>query len=458
MGRVVLPRKLFRRFGGEIIRNAMKRVLIITFFFPPRPGVASLRLRGLAKYLPDFGWEPVILTPKLPKAPDPRFRVIETPYPGDVAELLLKKVGWLGLRGSRDAAGVFRVELRGNTPYGIRTLNLAKRIARTFIYPDNQKGWYPYALTAGRRLLAGERFDALISSFGPATTHLVARSLKLEVDLPWVADFRDLWTQDPFYRNYYFPSTLRLLFERRLEVHTIRSADALVTVSDPLAEKLRSLHRGKRVEVIPNGFDPEEAVEGQLSAAEKFSLLYSGNLYEGKRDPTPLFHALRELIDRGQIDQRDIEVSFYGGNNNWLIPLINALKLEEVVKEYPSVPREVILARQRNSQALILLDWKDPDGQGIYTGKLFEYLAAKRPILAFGGRSGVVADLLEETQAGMYAKTIDELKGILLTWYAEYKRTGRVAYRGRWEKVEKYSHRVMAGKFARLLDSVVEGR
>ena len=92
MGRVVLPRKLFRRFGGEIIRNAMKRVLIITFFFPPRPGVASLRLRGLAKYLPDFGWEPVILTPKLPKAPDPRFRVIETPYPGDVAELLLKKV------------------------------------------------------------------------------------------------------------------------------------------------------------------------------------------------------------------------------------------------------------------------------------------------------------------------------------------------------------------------------
>lgn len=167
---------------------------------------------------------------------------------------------------------------------------------------------------------------------------------------------------------------------------------------------------------------------------------------------------MRELIDRGQIDQRDIEVSFYGGNNNWLIPLINALKLEEVVKVYPSVPRGVILARQRNSQALILLDWKDPDGQGIYTGKLFEYLAAKRPILAFGGRSGVVADLLEETQAGMYAKTIDELKGILLTWYAEYKRTGRVAYRGRWEKVEKYSHRVMAGKFARLLDSVVEGR
>ncbi|MFN4073652.1 MAG: glycosyltransferase [Thermus sp.] len=433
-----------------------KRVLVVTFFFPPRPGVASLRLRGLAKYLPEFGWEPVILTAKLPGQPDPRFNVVETPYPGDVGELLLRNLRWLGIRGYRDKAGVFRVDEPIRTPLSRTLVDTAKRAARTFIFPDNQKAWYPYAVAAGRSLLAHEKFHAIISSFGPPTSHLIARTLKVESGLPWIADFRDLWTQDPYYGYYYFASPLRKFFDRRLERKTLEEADALVTVSEPYAEKLRFLHKEKAVEVITNGFDPEEVALESEPLTTDMSFLYSGSLYGGMRDPTPFFYVLSELISKGHIYASDVTVTFYGSDHGWLIPHIRKLKLQDVVRLVPSVPRAEVLAKQRQAQVLLLLDWKDPREEGIYTAKLFEYLAAKRPILAFGGKGGVIAKLLQETGAGRYARSPQELRSILLEWYSEYKRKGKVVYRGKWEVVEEYSHRNMACRFSQLLDALVD--
>lgn len=435
-----------------------RRVLIITFYFPPRAGVASLRLKGLAKYLPEFGWEPVILTPQLPGRPEPRFRVIETLYPGDVAEQWSKRLAWLGIRGGRDETGVFNVQVRHELPLFKQAIGLLKRITRTLIYPDNQKPWYPYALATARSLLTTETFDAIISSYGPAAPHLTAKALKLEFGLPWVADFRDLWTQNPYYNHLYFCGPIRKAFEERLERSTLSVADALVTVSEPLAERLKSLHKGKRVEAIPNGFDPDEVPAEKSTLTKEMSLIYTGNLYEGMQDPTPLFHALSEMINEGSVRASEIKVSFYGSRHEWLLPIIEKLGLKDVVTLNRPIARGVILEEQRKTHILLLIDWKDKREQGIYTGKLFEYLAARRPILAFGGGGGVIAKLLQETGAGRYATDVKDMKKILLEWYREYKELGEVVYKGNWEAVEKYSHRSMAQKFASLLDAVTRGR
>ena len=432
----------------------MKKVLIITYYFPPRPGVASLRLRGLAKYLPEFSWEPVVLTADLPAEPDPQFKAIQTPYPGDVSALLKKRLHLQAERGFQEQVGI-PLAIRGSK-HSISGW-LIRFLKGFIVYPDEQKYWLPFAIKAGHELLQKEKFDALLSSSGPATCHLIAKELKVQFGIPWVADFRDLWTQN----HYYAYNEVRKCFERRLELKTLNGADALVTVSEPLAEKLGDLHLGKPVFAIPNGFDPDERFSVPLT--KEFTLTYTGQLYQGKRDPELLLKALHELITESTIHPSNVKVRFFGPPQYWLDQEIKRYHLEGVVEQYGVVPREVALVKQRESHILLLLNWDDPREIGVYTGKVFEYLAAKRPILAIGGPGGVVAALLEETGAGVHIKDLTELKEYLGMWYKEYKATGQIQYHGREDKIAKYSHYEMARKFAEVLDrsterQVVRGR
>ena len=424
-----------------------KRVLIITYYFPPRPGVASLRLRGLAKYLPEFGWEPVILTAALPSTPDPRFQVIQTPYPGDVSALLKKRLHLQPASGFQEQIGI-PLAIRGSKHSISGQLT---QFAKGFIvYPDEQKYWLPFGIKAGHKLLQKEKFDALLSSFGPVTCHLIAKDLKIRFGIPWGADFRDLWTQD----HYYPYSGLRKWIEKKLETKTLDWADAIVTVSRPDAEKMRALHQGKPVFTIPNGFDPDEVSTAPLT--KEFTITYTGQLYQGKRDPKLLLKALHELIAEGTIDSSNIKVRFFGPAEYWLEREIKRYHLEGVVEQYGTVPREIVLDKQRESHILLLLNWDNPREVGVYTGKVFEYLAAKRLVLAIGGPRGVVAELLEGTGAGVHISKLPGLKNFLTQAYKYYAATGGTLYNGNDTEIRKYSHREMARKFAEVLTNILD--
>lgn len=432
---------------GDIVMG--KRVLVITYYFPPRPDIASLRLRGLAKYLPEYGWEPVILTAALPGKPESCFKVVQTAYPGDASACWKRKLGLRPDKGFQEQIGVPRALRESKSSFTSKLLTLAGAI---IAYPDGQKSWYPFAVSAGHDLLTRERFDALLSSSSPVTCHLIARELKRRHRIPWVADLRDLWTQ-----NHYYPyGPVRRLFERHLELKTLSAADALVTVSGPLAGKLRLLHRGKPVIAIPNGYDPDEVASAPLT--REFTITYTGQLYQGKRDPTPLFRAIAELISEGRLDRRVVKVRFYGATDYWVEKEVKRFGLEDVVSLSPRVPREIALEKQRESQILLLLNWNDPEETGVYTGKVFEYLAARRPILAVGGPRGVVTELLEETGAGFHALGYAQLKHALLELYEQYRTFGCVPYKGREEQIAKYSHVEMARRFAELLDFLKENK
>lgn len=420
-------------------------MLIITYYFPPREAVASLRLKGLAKYLPEYGWEPVIITPELPGKPDPQFKVVQTPYPGDVSALLKKRLGLKEEIGFQEQIGIPRSIRESKKSFTNGLINLVKAIV---VYPDEQREWYPFAVEAGRDLLKTNNFRAMISSSGPVTCHLVANTLAKEFSIPWIADLRDLWTQN---HHYQYPFVRKIL-ERKLELTTLSLANALVTVSVPLALQLAELHKGKQVFAIPNGFDPDDV--GAAPLTSEFSITYTGTLYQGRRDPALLFQAISELIAAGEIDPSNIRIRFYGDMPWWLEEEVAFYNLGNMVSLNPKVPRDLSLVKQRESQILLLLNWDDPREQGVYTGKLFEYLAARRPILALGRMGGVVAQLLEETGVGICVGTLKNLKGVLRSWYEEYKLMGRVGYRGNWEIVEKYSHREMARRFAAVLDSL----
>ncbi len=233
-------------------------------------------------------------------------------------------------------------------------------------YPDSEKGWKPFAVKAGDELLQNEDIDAMISSSSPVTCHIIARELKERHKIPWVADFRDLWTQN---HNYPY-SILRKLFEKKLELKTLSMADALVTVSSPLAYKLAMLHKRRQVYTITNGFDPEKMSDGKANLTSKFTITYTGQIYT-KQDPSKLLVALKDLISGRAIDPNDVDVRFYGPENGLLAKKIEEYGLSAIVRQCGIVPREISFEKQRESQLLLLLKWEDPRERGIYHWKSF---------------------------------------------------------------------------------------
>jgi glycosyltransferase involved in cell wall biosynthesis len=427
----------------------MKKVLIISYFFPPRGSVGGLRIQGLAKYLPEFGWEPIILTPKLPGSPNTKFRIIQTPY-RDVIGYLTKAIGFKKEEGVKSQ---IKKKLGVSTHRNKRTFvdSIIIFLQEIIAYPDLEKGWYQYAIKAGGELLQQEKIDAIISSSSPVTCHLIAKELKMKYTIPWIADLRDLWTQN----HYYQYTRIRKFWEIRLELKTLREADAIVTVSQPLAEMLGRLHKNGIIYSIPSGFDPEEANSASnANLTKKFTIIHTGQLYQGKRDPSKLFAAFDTLISEGKINPNDVEVRFYGSKEDWLENDVKRYGLQDIVKWYGIIPRNIAVKEQRESQVLLLLLWNHPEEIGVYTGKIFEYLAAQRPILAIGGPESVVKDLLAETNAGVYATSVDDVKKALEEYYNEYKLKDNVSYKGERAKIDKYSQREMARKFAEVLGTL----
>ncbi|MFH1031502.1 MAG: glycosyltransferase [Chloroflexota bacterium] len=320
-------------------------------------------------------------------------------------------------------------------------------------YPCPDKNWKPFAIRAGDELLRQEKIDAIISSSPPVTSHLIASELRRRYKIPWIADLRDLWSQN---HNYSY-GPLRKAFDRRLERKIFSATDALITVSQQWAEKLEALHKGKMICTITHGFDPKEINIPPVQLTPKFTITYTGSIYTGKQDPTKLLVALNALISDGVMQPGDIEVSFYGSKVDWLDNEIERRGLSRIAKQYGGVPREVALQKQRQSQLLLLLDWDSKEETGVYTGKIYEYLAARRPILAIGGSiNSVVHTLLIETKAGVHAPSVDDIKNILRNLYLEYKAKGEAVYQGIDAEVNKYSHREMARKFADILDCIVK--
>lgn len=434
----------------------MKKVLIIANLFH-----ASPRIPGIIRYLSDFGWEPIVLTapinddPKkslnFPKGFREKIRVIEVPYKGDIFTFWRKLFLFFGFKKEKSVLEQVKIKIGIKSHKSVIDY-IFKIYAAVFAYPDAEKKWKKPVLKTANQILKKEKFDAIISSSSPVTTHIIARDLKKIYKLPWVADLRDLWTQN---HNYPYP-ILRKIIEKKLEIKTLSSANILTTVSDPLSENLRNLHKKKCIYTITNGFDPKKINNPPQKIINKFIITYTGQIYPGKQDPLKILYALKDLIKEKKIQSEDIEVRFYGPENYWLEKEIESQNLSNIVRQYGKIFPEEAIKKQRESQLLLLLNWENKNQKGVYTGKIFEYLAARRSILAIGGfHSDVIEDLLNQTKTGVFVPNKKDIKKALINFYSEYKRKGSVDYKGDLSQVEKYTYRNIAKKFANILDKLI---
>ena len=385
---------------------ASKKLLIVTDI-----NHASPRIRGLLKYLNPFGWDATVITPP---ALTPTQRYLPR-------------------------LNCFRT-LRPFRNFAVR------RYHELFDYPDGHKRSLKQFIDAGRRALKRSKFNLILSSSSPVTCHLAAKQLKQQFNLPWIAEFRDLWSA-----NANYPYTkMRHAVDWKLERETMETADALVTVSEPMAETLRQQHH-KQVYVVPTGFDPDTRNVGSW-LTDKFTITYTGQIYP-QQDPTRVMVALEYLFAKNVLNREDVELRFYGLKNHRITDAAKALDLSDVVHQHGLVSREEALARQRESQVLLVLKWEDPKQKGIYCGKVFEYLAAERPILASGGSADVMTDLLASTQAGVDAQSTFAVKVALERFYREYKNYGKTRWWGNRQRVDEHSFVEMARKYAYVLNN-----
>ncbi len=425
------------------------KVLIIGYFRPYFP-YGSARVPGLAHYLREFGWQPVILTPLETQPPaDDRFRIVQTPYPGDVLSFwrnLLQK--FMPTRKGESFTQKIKEGLKIKSKKSVID-KMQVWYQEIFGYPDSERKWYAPALRIARKLLQKEDFDAVISVW-PVTSHLIAEKLKAEFSVPWLADFPDPWSENHDYQY----GRIRKWFDRRLEVKTLKDIDALTAAAPGFAVRQRQLHR-RQAEMISHGFDLETLNVPPRPLTGKFSISYTGTIYRDWQDPEKIMEALVGLIEAGLIDRTKTELRFYGKHQVWIENSIARHRLHDVAVQHGRISPQESIARQQESQVLLLMGWEDPNEKGFYPFKLFEYLAAQRPILITGGAPGEdIKRIVQETNAGVAATEVPEIKERLLALYRDYLKHGAVPYHGDLREIEKYSFRETARKFAVVLDAV----
>jgi hypothetical protein len=283
--------------------------------------------------------------------------------------------------------------------------------------PDPQIGWYPFALGAGLRLLGGWKPDVVFASAPPFTALMIGRRLARQAGVPWIAEYRDRFLEDPY--------SHRSWFARRrdawLENHWLRGVAGLVTVSEPWAEEYRA-RLGLPVATVFNGFDPDDfPAEYPRRATDPavLRIVYTGVLYTDRRDPSPLFAALARMPERDAV-----RVEFYGADPASLRAMAERHGVVDHVGINGRVPYVESIDVQMNADVLLLLQWNDPLERGNVPGKLFEYLGARRPVLGLGVEDGVPARILRERDAGVVVNDPAAIARHLRAWIAEKRDKG----------------------------------
>jgi glycosyltransferase involved in cell wall biosynthesis len=367
------------------------RILIITYFFPPYNTIGAVRLGKIAKYLTKFGHEVRVVTAKNQS---------------------------LGL----ELQTSLELEIPSSNVLYTRWLDLSKLkpgFLKGQILSNGHVGWLPFALFTTNRLLRSWKPDLIFASAMPTVSLMVGYGVSVRHKIPFIAELRDLWIDD-FIVKY---SPKRRIVEESLERKVLSHATSVITVSPPLAEILRKKYN-KEIDVVYNGFDQEDyeqTHEIKYPKEDALSIVYTGTLYENYRDPSPLFEAMH-ILDT-QKDQ--ICVKFFGEDGDKVIELAKRFGVEQSVKTSFRVPYRDSTRIQRKSDILLLLLWLDPRARGMYTGKLFEYIGARRPILAIGHPDNDVADLIRERNLGFVSLDPKEISERLQLWIAE-KRQGKL--------------------------------
>ncbi|MBZ9729202.1 glycosyltransferase family 4 protein [Salegentibacter sp. JZCK2] len=429
----------------------MEKVLIITYYWPPAGGPGVQRWLKFVKYLRDFGIEPVVYIPE-----NPNYPMLDKSFVNEIPQgiTILKKP----IFEPYQLAGIFAKNQTKTISKGIiaaeKNQSLLQKsllfIRGNLFIPDARKFWIKPSVKFLKNYLEEEGIKKIITTGPPHSLHLIGLKLKQELDLKWIADFRDPWTQIGYHRKLKLTEASKQKHEN-LEREVLNSADQIITTSFTTKAEF-SEKTSKSINVITNGFDGIENLEENIELDNKFSISHIGSLLS-ERNPENLWLAIAELVQDNSDFAGDLELKLAGTISEEVIASIKSVGLGEKLQLLGYIDHKQAIALQQKSRLLLLIEIDSEETRGIIPGKLFEYLMAKRPILAIGPEKWDVEQILKETGAGEYFQYLEkkQLKSIILANYGYYKNRESNFVKG---DIQQYHRKNLTKKLANLLKTV----
>lgn len=424
-----------------------KKVIIITYYWPPAGGPGVQRWLKFAKYLPEFRIEPIIYTPENPSYPiedkslqrevSPDLKVIRTKIwePYQIAEKFNPK--------AKDyKAGNFEKPEKQSF-----LTKLSVFIRGNYFIPDARKFWIKPSVKFLKNYIEKNQIDTIITTGPPHSLHIIGLELKNSYPiLNWLADFRDPWTQISYHSELKLINKAQKKHEK-LESEVLNAADVVIATSFADAENYKNLG-AKRVEVITNGFEESDFRIGKF-ISNKFKITYSGGL-EISRNPLVVWETLGELVQENEEFKTDFELEFYGNLSSEVEDSIKESNLSNYLIKKGYVTHKESIQGIKNADLLLLTNFPDEKSKGIIPGKLFEYMATGNPVLAIGPDGGDVAQILSETQAGNYFthSEKEKIKNYISNIYKKWKMD---EMNHPSSAIEQFSRKALTEKLSRLL-------
>jgi glycosyltransferase involved in cell wall biosynthesis len=435
----------------------MKKVLIITYYFPPSGGPGVQRVLKFVKYLPESGWQPVVLTVQDGDYPARDESLLdEIPHHAVVYRTKIFEPYRLyrKLTGKPPNAPV-DVE---NIPQSGRKKSVAERVAEfirsTFFIPDARIGWYPYAVSEGLEIIRREGIDAIYSSSPPYTTALIALKLHRTTGLPWIAGFRDPWTgflSTP--QRWFVPAAI----DRYLEATVFKSATVVEAawrgILKDIIKKIPDIDCQKLI-YLPNGFDSEDYPNIRPRNDGIFTVTYTGSMY-GKRNPQTFLQGVEQAVREGSVERERIKLKFIGRFGGEVKEMFRLSSIRDRIEEVSYLPHSRSVEELLQADALLLVVDEADGSSEIVPGKVFEYLGAERPIIALAPE-GAVAELIRETNTGWVVPNRD-IAAIKDAFVECYRKTlyHSHQFEPNREAIRRYDRREITRQLAVLLDNVI---
>lgn len=416
-----------------------KKVLIITYYWPPSGGAGVQRWLKFAKYLPEFDWEPIVLTVNADQASYPQRDESLLHECEDINTVRTKTFELYSLYTS--------LKKNKEIPYGgfsneqePNFVQKAARFARgNFFIPDPRKGWNKYAISKAKELIKEHNIEVVISTSPPHSTQLIGLEIKKSFpNIKWIADFRDPWTDIYFYDKF-FPTKIARNIDSKYESKVVNNSNVTLAVSQSIQKMLKNRYSDSKIEVITNGYDSSDFDKIDLSTISKNKeIVYTGTLTTD--------YPLKEIVDIAKKFNKII-FRFIGSTPREFRELIEQEGVRANFIFEKTIPHNQIISRMLEAGILLLLIPKVPQNEGILTGKLFEYLGAKSPILAIGPNDGDAEKIIAQTKSGKYF-TYDSIQNI------DSKEMEELYSINPNEEYKNYSRRNTTKKLVEIIESL----
>lgn len=422
-------------------------LLILLYYWPPAGGPGVQRWLKFVKYLPENGFHPIVAIPKNAAYPIEDFDLKdEIPNGITILEIPINEpLQWLRKLGFSSAKTLSQGVIKPTHKQSIFEKVLWWIRANVFI-PDARISWVNNATQFLDKYLENNKIQTLITSGPPHSLHLVGERIKAKHDIRWIADFRDPWTSIGYHAK--LPLTNRAkLKHQMLEKRILQNADHIVVTSQGTAREFEAL-TSKPISVITNGYDVE--VHTGANASAVFSFAHIGS-FLSERNPIVLWKVLSELTQDAAF-ARDFSLELAGVVSPEIIQSLTHFQLMPFVKQHGYVSHQKAVALQKNAQVLLLIEIDSAETACIIPGKLFEYMASGRPILALGPKNSDIKAIIEETETGVFFEYNQEitLKQLIRDWYQLFV-AKKLSMQSK--SIEKYSRKSLTRDLATILKS-----